>query len=84
MVRPENVRLVTALPEAAPPDLAVVEGSVRELADLGPTVRVRVSCAKAMELVVMLSRNEHRSKGLDVGERVWLAVAAKDVHVMEE
>ena len=84
MVRPENVRLDFAYPENLSPGTTVLEGSIREVVDLGPVVRVSVTCGPGVELTVSLGKKEYNERRCSVGDRVHLAVAPEDVHVMPE
>lgn len=84
MVRPENVRLVSAGAEDPPPGTTILEGSVREVVDLGPAVKLRLACGGEAELVVSLGKREYNQWQFGIGDRVRLAVAPEDVHVMEQ
>ncbi len=81
VVRPENIRLA-ADDAASPPEATVLEGTVRYMADLGPTVCVTVACKPEVELLVMLAKKEHGGLNLEVGSRVRPVIAAEDIHVL--
>ncbi len=83
VVRPENIRLATGGVEATP-DATVLEGSVRYMADLGPTVCVTVACGPEIELLVMLAKKEYGGLNLEVGSRVRPVIATEDIHVLAE
>jgi ABC-type Fe3+/spermidine/putrescine transport system ATPase subunit len=93
MVRPENIHLgvgttgETPVPRQAdhnmPPGTTVLEGSITEVVDLGPVVRVSLACGPETELLVFVGRKEYNQHRAGVGERMHLAVAPEDVHVME-
>jgi ABC-type Fe3+/spermidine/putrescine transport system ATPase subunit len=83
MVRPENVALSTAAPVDCPPGTTVLEGTVRGVADLGPLVRVTAACG-GIEVLVSMGHREYHGAKIAPGSRVFLAVSAEDVHVMEE
>ncbi len=84
MVRPENIRLRAERPENTPAETVILEGSIRGVVDLGPIVKVHVACGSETELLVSLGKKEYYEQRLAVGNRVHLAVAFDDVHVMQE
>ena len=84
MVRPENIRLEPDRPENTPPGTMVLEGAVSSVVDLGPVVRIHVRAAAEAELVVSLGKREYNEHPVDVGDRMHLAVAPEDVHVMRQ
>ena len=84
MVRPENIRLAFAPPQNPPPQTTILEGSLSDVLDLGPVVRVQVACRGGIELLVMLGKREYSDLGLALGQQVFLAIAAEDVYVMKE
>lgn len=84
MVRPENVHLASARPEDRPPGTTVLEGTVRELLDLGPVYRATVTCQAEVELLVSLGKKEFGRCHAGVGDRVFLSVSPDDVHVMKQ
>jgi ABC-type Fe3+/spermidine/putrescine transport system ATPase subunit len=67
-----------------PPGSTLLEGSISDVVDLGPVVRVRLSCGPDAELLVILGKREYHRRHVALGERVRLAVAPEDVHVMTE
>ncbi len=83
MVRPENIHLASAHPENLPPGTTVLEGSIRELLDLGPVVKVSVACGQNTELLVSLGKRAFNRCGIRTGDHVYLSVAAEDVHVLQ-
>ena len=84
MVRPENIHLASTQPENLSPGTAVLEGSIRELLDLGPVVRVSVTCKAEVELIVSLGKREFNGRRVGVGDNVCLTIAPEDVHLMKE
>ena len=82
MLRPENIRLGPALPENVSEETSVIEGTVREVLDFGPTVKVTVAVGSDVELHVSLGKKEYNARPIDAGEHVFLTVAPEDVHVM--
>jgi len=85
MVRPENIRLESSPPENPPPGTTVLEGSIREAVDLGPTIRLSVACGNEGEaLEVSLGKKEYQKRQVGVGDRVFLQVAPRDLHLMRE
>jgi len=84
MIRPENVHLATTCPESTPPDSTVLEGSVRRVTDVGGLVRVTVGCREETEFLAFLGKREYRSSQVGPGDRVYLTVAADDVHLLSE
>ena len=83
MVRPENIHLAAARPESIPPAATVLEGSIREVVDMGPSVRVTVACARGAEVLVFAGKREYNNLAVDVGGPVVLTIAPEDVHVMQ-
>lgn len=81
MVRPESVALSVAAPTDRAPGTTVLEATVRHVADLGPLVRVTAACG-GVELLVSTGHREFNRAKIAPGDRVFLAVAADDVHVM--
>ena len=82
MVRPENIRLASACPEHLPPGTTLLEGSIREVHDLGPVVRARVACGEEAELQVSLGKGEFGACHVGTGDTVYLSICPEDVHVM--
>ncbi|NLX56745.1 MAG: ABC transporter ATP-binding protein [Planctomycetaceae bacterium] len=81
MVRPERVALSATAPTTCPAGTTVLEGLVQHVADLGPLVRVTTVC-RGTELLASMGHREYNGLGIVVGSRIFLAVAAEDVHVM--
>ncbi len=81
MIRPENIALTANVPENVPPEATILQGTVAELIELGPVVKVRVACG-ALEWLVSLGKREYTERNIRVGDRVHLVVAAENVHVM--
>lgn len=86
MVRPENVRLgaTGSKDHALPPGTTILEGSIGDVVDLGPVVKVSLACGAGMELLVLQGKKEYGDCRFGVGDRVQLAVSAEDVHVMQQ
>jgi len=84
MVRPENIRLGSVRPQDPPPQTTILEGSLSDVLDLGPVVKVQVTCHGAVEFLVMLGKREYSDLGLAAGQQVFLAIGAEDVHVMKK
>jgi len=83
LIRPENISLGTSVPEHVPPGTTMLEASVSSVVDLGPLVRLAVGCGGSTELVLSLSKREYNGVNVQVGDHVYLAIAADDVHVLE-
>lgn len=83
MIRPENIQLGCEATEDGRQEATLLEGSIREVLDLGPVVHVSVACGPEVELSVSLGKREFNRRRFAVGDRVRLAVAPEDVHVME-
>jgi len=84
MIRPENIQLSAARPDEIRPGSTILEGSVKEIVELGPVVKLRVACGAETELLASLGKREYNDRGVVVGDRVSLAVAPEDVHLMRE
>ncbi len=84
MVRPESIRLGAKIFEHLLPGTSLIEGTVDNVTDLGPLVRIDVVCDGGAALLVSLGRKEYNDQAVDPGERIYLAVAPEDVHVMVE
>jgi ABC-type sugar transport system ATPase subunit len=82
MVRPENVRIGANAFERIEPGTSLLEGTVGGIVNLGPLVNVHILCHDA-PLTVLLSKREYTDHGFETGDRVFLAIAPEDVHVME-
>lgn len=84
VIRPENVHLARELPEGLPAEATRIEGSIQVLTDGGPLVRLVVACDGGFQILVSLSKREFGQHHLAPGERVSLAIAPDDIHVLEE
>ncbi len=84
MVRPENIRVQRTPPHDMPPGTTVLEGSVAEIVHLGPTTNISVACGEDALLRISLGKREFRRLALNLSDRVHLAIAPDDVHVMSE
>jgi len=84
MVRPENIRLGSVRPQNPPPHTTILEGSLTDVVDLGPVVKVQVACRGAVEFLVTLGKREYSDLRLAPRQQVFLAIAAEDVHVMKK
>ncbi len=81
MVRPERIALSTRAPADGTPGMTVLEAVVRHVADLGPLVQITAACGEA-EMLVSMGHREYEGTRIVQGDRVHLAIAAADVHVM--
>jgi len=84
MVRPENVQVETDPLENMPPGTTVLEGTIRGLTDTGPVVALVVVCGAELEVLASVGKREYNRRRLTPGDRVYLAVAPDDVHVLED
>ena len=84
MIRPENIQLRPERPEDLPPQSTVLEGSIRHVTDTGALVHVTVACGADAEFLVFLGKREYHVANVGLGDRVYLAVAADDVHTLRE
>jgi len=84
MIRPESVRLGAKIFEHLEPETSLLEGTVDTVADLGPLVRIDVVCDGGAALVVSLGSKEYNDQSVRPGDRIYLAIAPQDVHVMSE
>jgi ABC-type Fe3+/spermidine/putrescine transport system ATPase subunit len=86
MVRPENIHLraAGAANENLPPGTTVLEGSISDVVDLGPVVKVSLACGTGAELLVLLGKKEYKERHAGVGQRVQLSVRPQDVHVVPQ
>ncbi len=82
VVRPENIRLFRDRPEATPGQV-VLEGVLSQTVEAGPLVKAVVTCQGPTELSVSLSRRECLDLAATPGQRVFLAIAPEDVHILE-
>ena len=83
MIRPENIALAADAPGNVPQEATIFQGTVAEVIELGPVVKVRVACG-ALEWLVLLGKREHSERNIRVGGGVHLIVAAEHVHVMKD
>ncbi len=86
MVRPENIQLRSAGSgsKELPPGTTTLEGSITDVVDLGPMVKVSATCGREAELLVILGKKEYNDRQVGVGRKVVLLVAPEDVHVMQQ
>jgi ABC-type Fe3+/spermidine/putrescine transport system ATPase subunit len=84
MIRPENVQVSSRPSEALPPGTNTLEGTVRVLTDSGPLVRLVVDCGPGFELQASMGKGEYNQRRLLPGDRVYLAIAPDDVHVLDD
>ncbi len=83
MIRPENVSLLPSPPSDVPPGTTILEGTIGQIVDFGPLVKVCVACGPKVEMLVFLAKKEYKEGRLASGQRVCLAIAAEDVHLMQ-
>lgn len=86
MVRPENIQLRSAGSESEklPPGTTTLEGSITDVVDLGPMVKVSATCGREAELLVILGKKEYNHRQVGAGRKVALFVAPEDVHLMQQ
>lgn len=88
MVRAENIRVLTAAPESLPQGVALLPATLLEITDLGATVRLRTTVHNAVndnvELLALLGKREYVSDNYFPGQRVFLAIAHQDVHLVTQ
>jgi ABC-type Fe3+/spermidine/putrescine transport system ATPase subunit len=84
LVRPENVQVETDPVENVPPGTTILEGKIRGLTDTGPLVQLAVACGAEFELLTSMGKREYNRRRLAPGDRVFLAVAPDDLHVLED
>jgi ABC-type Fe3+/spermidine/putrescine transport system ATPase subunit len=82
MIREENVRVLPAEPSGHAAQASVIPAAITRMADMGALVRITAQCHKQLQLVVTQSKNEHDALSPAIGDRVWLAIAPEDVHVI--
>jgi ABC-type Fe3+/spermidine/putrescine transport system ATPase subunit len=82
IVRPENVGI---LPGEAPttPNTNLLPGTVGELMDRGPLVRMEIACRGGLNLQALLGRKTAARLNLQPGDRVVATIEPEDVHVLE-
>ena len=84
---PYTKALRDAVPIADPTQtdgMTILEGTIEQLSDLGPLVRVAAACDAGFQLSVSLGKKEYDHGAWKRGDRVHLAVAAEDVHILED
>ena len=84
MIRPEHVHVDTNRGNAMPDGTTWHEGTIRMLTDSGPLVRLAVDCGERFEMQASMGKSEYNQRRFLPGDRVYLAVAAQDVHVLPE
>lgn len=86
IVRPENFQLLAdrSQAEQLPPGSTLVEGTVAQLVDSGPLVQVTVTSTPGISLVASVGKREYGHVRCKAGDRVHLAVASDDVHLLED
>jgi ABC-type Fe3+/spermidine/putrescine transport system ATPase subunit len=84
VVRPENVHLLNGGARDMPPGSTRLEGKIVHLMDCGPLVQLTVTCPADIAMRVSLGKKEYRGSQWAVGDRVHLAVAPEDVHILED
>ena len=84
MVRPENIQVETAPFAEAPPGTTVLEGTIHTATDMGPLVQLVVGCGEQFRVLASMGKKEYRHRRLVPGDRVYLAVAPDDVHVLAD
>ncbi len=83
MIRPENVVLLSAPPAEVSAETTVLEGTIGQIVDFGPLVKVCVACGPKVEMLVFLAKKEYKEGRLASGQHVLLAIAPEDVHLMQ-
>ncbi|NQT36406.1 MAG: ABC transporter ATP-binding protein [Planctomycetes bacterium] len=84
IIRPENIALSAGVPQETREGATVLNGAIAEVVDLGPLVRVTVSCGGDLDLLVSLGKREYNGRALRCGDRVHVSIAPEDVHVLED
>jgi len=89
MVRPENWRIESSLPDHPAPGSSVFAATVEQVTDCGPIVKVRVavenkSAQDKTKVLVSLGKKEYDDGPVEVGKRVYLSVAPEHVHIVPE
>lgn len=84
MIRPEHVHVEKTRTNNMPDGTTWLEGTIRILTDSGPLVRLAIECGDEFEMSASMGKSEYNQRRFLPGDRVWLAVAAGDVHVMGE
>ncbi|NLS94231.1 MAG: ABC transporter ATP-binding protein [Planctomycetaceae bacterium] len=83
MIRPEYIQVEKQPPSDMPPGTTRLEGTVRMLTDSGPLVRLTVQCDRDLSLQVSMGKSQYNQRRFLPGDRVHLAVAPEDVHVLD-
>ncbi len=88
MVRPENIQVAPAaagqtVSDGGSANGTVVQGPVSDVVDLGPLVRLNVTCG-GVSLVVSLGKRQYNEMSIATGDRASLSIAAEDVHVIPQ
>ncbi len=84
MLRSENVRVLTNAPESLPPDMTLLPATLSEITHLGATVRLRTVAEGGVELLALLGKREYIGGNYFPGQRVFLAIAHTDIHVITQ
>ena len=84
LVRPEHVHVEKAEHDRMPEGTTWLKGTIRELVDSGPLVRLKVVCGDGFELQVSMGKSEYNLRRFLPGDHVCAAVCPGDVHVLEE
>lgn len=84
MIRPEHVHVEKERVEGMAVGVTWLEGTIRVLADSGPLVRLTVVCGKQLEMQASMGKSEYNQRRFLPGDRVYLSVAANDVHVLAD
>lgn len=83
MIRPENIRVESEPIEHTAEDTSLVEGVIAKLIDSGPVVQLTIDCGEGFSLLASVGKREYTERRLICGDRVFLAVAAEHIHVLE-
>jgi ABC-type Fe3+/spermidine/putrescine transport system ATPase subunit len=84
MIRPENIRLESQAVTDAPSGSTLLQGAVRSLTDSGPLVQFTVDCGSDFSLLASMGKREYNQRRVLCGDRVHLAVAPGDIHVLDD
>lgn len=84
MIRPEHVHVAKEPLDSVSMGTTRLEGTIRMLTDSGPLVRLVIQCGAEFEIQASMGKNEYNQQRFLPGDRVYLAVAPTDVHVLEE
>jgi ABC-type Fe3+/spermidine/putrescine transport system ATPase subunit len=83
MVRSEHIQVEKEPPSDMPRGATRLEGTVRILIDSGPLVRLTIQCNGDLSLQVSMGKSQYNQRRFLPGDRVHLAVASEDVHVLD-